>query len=421
MRKNYTSLLIGLFLLPFLFVPLVLEAQNSNNFIGFHLKSLRKHSFKYNFKQYNNLIVIPMEVNGIDTLNFVLDSGVGYTLITDPQVMEKLNLPCLRKIKVAGAGEEEELVGCISSVEKIQFKGIEANNHSLIILEEDILQLSRYAGIKIHGLIGYDILSRFVVEINFLNQTLIFTDPMYYKQKLGKKEELFTLSIEEMKPYVQAEAILKNSTSTPLKLILDTGAGHSLSLDTGTHPDIRVPDRFVTSQIGVTLNGAVKGAIARIEKFRLGSFEMEKVITAFPDSTSLRFMRGINQRQGNLGCGVLKRFHITFNYPHEKLILKPNRHFKTPFEFNTSGIELVASGSEYDEFEIGSVRKGSPAFEADLRRGDKIIAIDGEMIHNMDMNHIYKLINKKGGERTDLFMKRYNTFFIVSLLLQDPI
>jgi hypothetical protein len=402
--------------------PWVVNAQLET--LGLHFKSKNQKSVTLEFQLYNNLIIIPIQINDSEKLNFVLDTGVGYTLITEPSLLTQMKMNCLRKVKVSGSGTGSELQGCIVQAQNINIKGgIVSKNHNLIILEEDILHLSSYAGIKIHGLIGYDLFSRFVVKIDYMNQSLTLIRPDVYIHKPKKKEEVFAMSIEQMKPYVQAEAIIRNQVNklTSLKLILDTGAGHSLSLEAGTHPDIVVPEKNVPSYLGMTLNGSVEGAIGRIEKFKLGSFELPKVITSFPDSSSMRFLRNLGERHGNVGCGVLRRFHLTFDYPHNRLILRPNRSFKEPFEFNTSGLELSASGEDFKTYSIGSIRKGSPAEEAGLQRGDTIIAIDDSFANDLKMSEIYKILNKKEGKRTALFVKRKDMFFVVEIKLRQPI
>ncbi|MDX1920505.1 MAG: aspartyl protease family protein, partial [Candidatus Caenarcaniphilales bacterium] len=337
---------------------------------------------------------------------------------------DKLGLKCIRRVKVAGAGTGSELHGCIVQAKSLRMQGIEAKAHNIIVLEEDVLHLSSYAGVKVHGLIGYDLFSRFIIKINYLARSVTFYQPDHYTTKFKKQTEQFPLSIEEMKPYIQAEAIIQeasiNSTPTPIKLILDTGAGHSLSLDRGTHPDIQVPSKSIASLLGMTLNGAVEGAVGRIEKFKLGSFELQKVITSFPDSNSLKFIKGLNQRHGNVGCGVLQRFHLVFDYPHQRLLLTPNRKFKEPFEFNTSGIELTAEGNDFREYVIGSVRANSPAEEMGLQRGDKIISIDDELASKHKLSELYKMLNKKPGRRVLLFLQRHGQMFITELVLRDP-
>ncbi len=412
------KLLFQILLASFLLIPSTISYAQPLSILGFHFKKNDRKKLKANFELHNNLLVIKMAINHLDTLNFVIDTGVGYTLITDPEVMHTLNLACVRKVKVAGAGINDVLEGCIVNVNSMSFQGIQTFNYNLIVLEKDVLELSKYAGIKIHGLIGYDLLSRFVVKIDYLAKIITFYHPQYFNYR-GKGEK-FKISIEEMKPYIHAEATLTAGT-IPVKLILDTGAGHSLSLEQGAHPSIQVPHRHIPSSLGVTLNGNVFGAIGRIDKMKIGSFELDKVITSFPDTSSLRFIRNVAGRQGNLGLGVLKRFLLIFNYPENELILKPNKHFKEPFEFSTSGIELIAESPHYKIIKIGYIRKESPAYQAGVMVGDEVIAIDDKITSQITLNEAYKVLNKKDGKRTVLLLKRANKLFFVEVLLKEPI
>ncbi len=402
----------------FLLIPSTLSVAQSLDILGFHFRKDSKKKVKVNFELHNNLLVIRMAVNHLDTLNFVVDTGVGYTLIIDPEVMHKLNLHCNRRVKVAGAGIDDVLEGCIVNVNSMSFQGIQTFNHNLIVLEKDVLQLSKYAGIKIHGLIGHDLFSRFVIRLDYSARIITFYHPQHFKYK-GKGER-FKISIEEMKPYIQAEATLATGT-IPVKLILDTGAGHSLSLEQGAHPSIQVPQKHILSNLGITLNGSVFGSVGRIAKMKIGSYELDKVITSFPDTASLRFIRNVAGRQGNLGLGVLKRFLLIFNYPKSELILKPNKHFKEPFEFNTSGIDLIAEAPHYKIIKIGHIRKDSPAQQAGIKVGDEVIAIDDKVTSQINLNEAYKVLNKKDGKRTVLLLKRNSKIFFVEILLKQPI
>lgn len=393
-----------------------------NDYLGFHLtSSYKKKSLEIPFKQYHNLIVIPLLINGSDTLNFVLDTGVGYTLLTDPNLIDELNLDCNRTVEIAGAGGEQVLNACISLADSIWFgEHIVAKKQNVLVLEKDVLHLSRYAGVKIHGLIGHDLFSRFIVNINYPKKTLTIYDPNQYKFK-RRGYEVFPLSIEYMKPYMNAEAVFKGDASAPVKLILDIGAGHSLSLEAGSHPNIQVPDKNIKAQIGMALGGEIYGSFGRINMFKMGSFNLPGVITAFPDSSSLPVFKGLADRQGNLGSGVLNRFHITFDYIHKRVMLKRNRQYKKPFDFNTSGIEVLAEGPNYSIYKISEVRFNSPAYQSGLRRGDQIVGIDTEFMATLNLNRIYKLLNKKAGKKTKVYFLRGEDINVVEFVVDNPL
>lgn len=396
-----------------------LSSGIAQRILGFHFRKENRRKQRFQFELHNNLIVLPIRVNGIDTLNFVLDTGVSNTLITDPSIKDSLNLPCLREIDVAGAGRGAVLKGCISLVNEIRFRGIQSQNHGVIILQKDVLELSSYAGVKIHGIIGYDLFSRFIVEIDYSAQIITFYNPERYRYR--RRVRYFPVEIEQQKPYLHAKVKVGKQGKTPVKLLLDIGAGHSLSLDVGSHPDIQVPERNLATHLGMTLNGAVKGSIARVEELSIGKFSWEKVICSFPDSLSLRYVKQQNDRQGNLGVGILKRFRLVLDYPHEKVGLKRNRFYKEPFNLNTSGIELASKAPEFRDYIVSYVRQDSPAYKLGLQKGDIIVAVDNILASSMPLNVLYDKINKKPQEQVLLFVRRQDQFYLLELKLESPI
>ncbi len=419
MKLHQWLFIITVFALPFTSQGQTDLSKETLTQIGFHFSNPKKSKFNIKFELYNNLIVIPIKINNSDTLNFILDSGVGYTLVTDP-VLKLLpgSLP-LRSVKVTGAAGEEDLDATIVQVNSIRLGPIASNKQSLVILDKEADYLSQYAGIKIHGLIGYDLLNRFPIKINYRAKLLTIYHPKRFKPK--NKWERFPITIEQMKPYVQAEAHLDDQKKIPVKLILDTGAGHSLSLERGSHPQIKVPENNIPAQIGMTLNGVLWGQVSRINKFKMGGYEMQRVITNFPDTTAINHLRGLVSRQGNLGCGVLHRFHVILDYPHKRLVLKPNKDYKKPFQFNTSGIHLTLDQQDLSTFKVGMVRTGSPAFLKGIRPGDSILAIDNEVINGKNINSVYHLLNKKAGRKSLLIVSRNDKLYFVTLKLSEPI
>src|SRR5687767_9045858 len=60
------------------------------------------------FKLVKNLIIIPLIINGKGPYNFVLDTGIGFFLVTDPALLDTLHIQYLRSIKISGFGTGED-------------------------------------------------------------------------------------------------------------------------------------------------------------------------------------------------------------------------------------------------------------------------------------------------------------------------
>ncbi|MBC7922546.1 MAG: aspartyl protease family protein [Ferruginibacter sp.] len=386
---------------------------------GYHLFRNRK-KVVVPFELHSNLIIVPIRINNSDTLNFILDTGVSVTLVTDPKVGRSLGLVPVRKVKIAGAGSQGELTASVTLGATVRMHDIRADNIPLLILSEDILALSDYIGIPIHGVFGYDLFNRFVVNIDFEAKLVTFTLPERHRYRRAREGTKLPITIENTKPYLTAMAIVEDGKSVPIKVIVDTGAGHALSLDLGSHQQIHLPDKVVRSQLGRGLSGVINGSLGRLGRVKIGDFTLDNVVTSYPDSTSLypNPARDGN-RQGNLGCEMLRRFRVTFNYQDGYLALRPIRkRLKESFEHDMSGLELRARGANYRNYMIERVQSDSPAAAAGLMAGDEIMFFNGEPVREMPMNDIYKLLQKKEGKEIKLMVKRDNELIYTTFILR---
>jgi len=68
-------------------------------------------------------------------------------------------------------------------------------------LEKDYLELRNYLGTDVQGVLGYEVFSRFVVEVDYEKKRLSLTLPQYFKPK--KSSRVLHISIEDTKPYMQ--------------------------------------------------------------------------------------------------------------------------------------------------------------------------------------------------------------------------
>ena len=368
------------------------------------------------FEFQANLVIVPVKVNDSDTLRFILDTGVSSILLTDPAVAKKLGMKFIRNVKIAGAGEGEEIEAGIVIDNTIRIGDVIGYRQNLVVLKDDHLKLSEFVGTPVHGIIGYEIFNRFTVTMDFSTNEIILENPEHYKYKPSKGER-FPITIEDNKPYLSVLELMNDNHSTPLKVILDTGAGHALSLESS---DIPLPDKVLKAQLGRGLNGIINGSLGRISMLKVGKFEMKNLVASFPDSNSFRQKHTtLTERQGSIGCEFLRRFKVTFNYRDQYIVLKPiNRRMKEPFEHNMSGIELMARGEDYHEFMIDKVIANSPADDAGLQEGDRVMFINNKSSKDISISEIYKLFQKGEGKPLNLVVKRGNGIILTTVNLR---
>ncbi|TGE06498.1 hypothetical protein EU556_16830 [Hymenobacter fodinae] len=322
-----------------------------------------------------NLVIIPLRLNGQGPFNFLLDTGINTSLITDASLRQQLRLRPKQRFLVSGAGEEEPLEAFLVDSVQVELKNIACPALSLLLLSNDVLNLSGYVGMPIHGLLGADIFRSFVVEINPVEQEVVFHQPEDYRAPRGRRWAQIPLDMEGNKTYVTLPVTLNDSLTLPLKLVLDTGAGHALSLETTSDKQLKLPAQHLRTQLGRGLNGYINGYLGRVTELRLGRYRVPSLLTSFPDAADVA-QRADVFRNGNLGFELLKRFMIVIDYTHNRLLLRPNSTFRQPFEHDMSGFDLVAAGPELRRYVIGKIQPESPAALAGLQTNDELVSIN---------------------------------------------
>ena len=163
----------------------------------------RQKSLELPFKLVNNLIVIPIQINGSDSLRFILDTGLNSSIICEISTGETLNLNYAREIQLQGLGIGEPLSAIHTFGNDINVSGIYGINQDYLVLMENIFHLSNKLGTPIHGILSFDVFNAFIVEINYADEKIIFYDPAFYQYKKNSKNS-FTMPmvIHETKPYI---------------------------------------------------------------------------------------------------------------------------------------------------------------------------------------------------------------------------
>ncbi len=388
--------------------------------------SSTQKSVSFPFKFINNLIILPVIINDSDTLQFILDTGVGTSIMTELSIGDSLLLNYTRQVKLNGLGQGEPIDALHSTGNIFNVSSIRGTNQDLIILLQNVFNLSSAFGTRIHGLLGYNIFVNFIVEIDYSKKIISFHDPETYEYEKGwwifqsgRKSETLPLIIHETKPYILAYIVMNHGSRIPVKLLVDTGASHSLWLDTFSDTLIKVPDTAIEVFLGKGLNGDIFGKLGKISEMHIGNYIFSNPIAAFPDSISAGQSRGLDYRNGTLGAEILRRFNVIIDYPNKKITLSKNNSFNDPFKVNRSGIDIETPIPELPYYVISHVRKGSPAEDAGLRRGDELKYINNNRAYKLSINDIYQFFYRKPGKKIKLGIIRDDYNFSVDLYLRD--
>jgi len=364
------------------------------------------------FKMIRNMVIIKLKINNKGPYNFILDTGVGVMIITDPTLIDSLSIPHKKITKISGLGGNEAYEAYATCPLNIEIPGMHSVDVGAYVFNTDHFGLSNYAGIPIHGLLGYDFFSKLVVKINFTDSSLTSYRPEVWKKPRGF--ESLPMSIEDRKPYITTPVSFCDESVRQCKLVVDLGAGHPLSLE-NSHTNQWPTRQAITANLGMGLTGPVKGKISRVTRLSLGKYTLNNVLSSFPDN---RVDNSLTQsRDGNLGVDILKRFTVIFDYNNGKLYLKPRTSLHEPFEHDMSGMEYYAGGDDYDHIVVGRVEPGSASDEIGLEKDDEIVSVNLKPVLYMGLEELDRLFrsgNGRGLLLTVYHEKRY-THIILTL------
>ena len=366
---------------------------------GFLFDNQRAKSITIKFKSSSNLIIIPVTINDSDTLNFILDTGVRYPIITELPFVNKLNLNYLVPIQIKGLGEGIELTAYRSGNNTMSINGLTARNQEVQMIIDENFQISHILGIPVHGLIGFNLFKDYIVEIDYINEELTLNKPEYYKYRDRRKDIIMPLNFDGNKPYVNTSILTDDSTKVPVKLLVDTGASDALWLSEKSDERIQYPKNHIEAFIGRGLNGDLFGVKGRIDAIWVGPLVLPQPIVAFPNSELIEQLMTTNNRNGTIGAEILRRFYVTIDYRNSRLTLRPNHKFNDEFNYNMSGMEIINPMPGLPIFTVSDVRENSPAYLAGLKENDQILSLNNNSHKNLELNDINLLLQSKENKK----------------------
>lgn len=257
------------------------------------------------------------------------------------------------------------------------------------------------------GLLGYDLLSRFVVRVNYETQMLTLIDPQAFQPQPSDGASL-PLDLDNNVPSVLASF----DGLPPARFLVDTGNAVSTVLLNGPYvTDNHLDKKYPRSVAG---NSSGIGGTAPDRRIRAHSFAIAGVtLTDVPTQLSQDTQGAGASRvlAGAFGTDFLSHFTITFDYAHSRLFFAPNAQTHKPFDTRTFGI-LVVQGIDYDTHKSRMVLMPFgkvPERDAKLLRAATLFRIDNQDAVSLGLGEVRRLLSPRGGKDThDLFIEDAN-------------
>jgi len=332
------------------------------------------------FESPNNMILLQVSVNGSKPLWFALDSGSSACLI-DLNRAKALGLQFESSTQGQGAGAGTYTVQVIRGAVDFGFAGLTitvapAGAMDLSSIEPDV-------GHPVDGILGYDIFEKLVVTADYSSRQVTFAAPEAFHPLQDARS--LELTFQDRVPLVRGRITIPGNPPADAQFLVDTGSGDAVD-----HPLIKKSTgRLLQIVTGVGLGQELSGVAGRIETLQLGPFELRGAVSACCGGSDLSSRL--------IGGQVLKRFIVSFDYSHKRLLLKPQGNYLQPFSADQSGLQLRLEPAT-GELAVHAVVKDSPAADAGLRSGDVIVAVGHVRSSEIGLAEVRRMFEASSGK-----------------------
>lgn len=354
---------------------------------------------KVGFTQFTGGVVVFKALldDFTDSLSFVLDTGSGGISLDSTTVRELGFNPPEPERLIRGVGGTAK-VGFLKN-RKLKINTLEIDSLNFHVIDYEIL--SALYGQRIDGIVGYSLLSRYIVKIDYEKQEMAFWSNGFIKYPRGGHLMKPTLSSI---PFLPSQ--IKDEEKRAFNYLFDIGAGLTVLFSDDYIRDsafLKTKRKKYLKQ-GEGLGGKVEFYLTVMKELKIGPYRFRNVpINIFDDSYNVT---SYPKYGGLIGNDIFRRFNCIINYKNREIYITPNKFFSDPFDYSYSGIELYLLNGRAI---IGDIPKGSPADLAGLKAGDEVIAVDKKL--GMSLNDLKNALQHSYG-KTEILIKRNDTLHI---------
>jgi hypothetical protein len=267
---------------------------------------------------YGGLVFVNVSINGTP-MSFIVDTGAEATVLNASRVA-KLGLSAVGTF-ATGAGGGDVVLTCLQGVTTEVGEGaVDALSIVAVPLDHLEAPLQR----PLDGILGYDFLSRFVIEIDYTNQSMrMFDRASYHHTGAGKP---VAVTLEDGTPFLDAAIELPDGKTITGHYVLDTGCLCDVQMFTPFVDKHGLLAAFPHAKQAGFSSGA--GGVTHEVTATIPALHVGGEIIKDPRADFARDTQGASadpESAGLIGSLTWKRFVLVLDYKHQQVYLDPAR------------------------------------------------------------------------------------------------
>lgn len=253
--------------------------------------------FSLHYFTVDDLIVLPFMINGTIPVNLILDTGC-QTLILFGRRFEKVfDLVPDFRVTFSGIGTGHPAVGSVALDNTITMGPILGDQVPIIVVPGKHIFRQH---LRVDGLIGYDLFTRFEIEIHPSRQEIVFR-PAFHRT-LPSDYHHIPLRLARHRPTIAATFALPENDMVS-EMLVDTGSSLSVLLTSSDKKHIGPKSKMTV--LGRGINGKLMGSRTVARHLQLNAYTAADVPVALTYSPRHNY--------ASIGMAFLKNYSVIIN------------------------------------------------------------------------------------------------------------
>jgi hypothetical protein len=355
------------------------------------------------------LIFIPVRLEE-NNYWILMDTGAAYTVF-EYDVMTALNIEVKDLQTLEQPGGEVTL----GTVENIKFYvgdlPVELNKSKAAQMKR--AGLDELMGKDVLGILGFDFIDQFTIEVDYQNKKLKLFDKNDYEYKGNGK--VVPITITKTRPLVKG-SVLNADREHEGTWLFDTGSLMFVGIEQGFVESNEIDKEVeLLNSIGFGFGGSTPAKVFKVDGFKFEDYVFENCLTGYSEDPVLSSF----PFDGVLGGEFFRRFTMVIDYERSRFIFEPNLSLYEPAGQDRSGMIILAKSENHDKIEVAFVHENSPAAGAGIKQGDELVKINGMDASDLTIPRIWTSFRGCPGKRYDLVIGRDGELIEKTMYLND--